>query len=442
MLQRILRRAIVLAGLSLSLYTVSVEARVIEQVLAVIDGEPYTLSNLKEYARTKMNREFPVGDLNAIGPEDKEILEDFIIERLLAAEINQAGIKVAAEDIDRYIDQIKEKNRLNDADLAEALRREGMTLEKYRSSVRSKLEQNELINRQVHNRINITAEDVERYYKLNSKKYSSGERVRLRHILFTLPKDASPESEKEIIQKAHGIRRRALAGEDFGKLAQEYSEGAGSSAGGDIGWVTPGSLLKEIEEPAFHKVAVGELSEPVRTSLGIHVIKVDARDPGRILPFSEVKEKIREELLAKALEERYQKWLKTDLRKKHRVDIKIPGVVFRPEEIKEGTVNSLVASSSTRGRSERSGFLSYLNPFSYIMNETPIEGDDAKGELSGRNIVSVLGVPLFTTDSPDATSDGLLPPSQDADGAAAKSAESRGWFSSVINALNPFSSGQ
>ncbi len=440
MLKLRIQRRLLLIGLFVFFYPVLLSAEVVDQLVAVIDGEPYTLSNFKEYAKTKMSRVFPVGDLNKIGKEDKEVLEEFITEKLLAAEINQAGIKVTDEDVDRYIAQIKEKNRLSDAELREALGREGMTMEKYRASVRSDLEKNEIINRQVRNKVNVTAEDVDRYYQLNSKKYTTGERARLRHILLSLPEGASPERGKEVMRKALELRNRALANEDFAKLAQDYSEGAGAAEGGDVGWVSRGSLLKEIEEIAFNKLSVGEVSQPVHTSLGIHLVKLEMREAGRLLPLSEVREKVKEEIYAKALEERFQRWLKTDLRSKHRVDVKIAGVVFRPEETKEGTVDSLVASAPSKSRNERSSFLSYLNPFSYITSETPIEGEDAKGELSGRNIVSVFGVPLFTKDSTDGASGDLLPPAEGTNGSAKNSDGAPGFFSSMLGALNPFSS--
>ena len=416
-------------------------AKVVEQVVVVIDGEPYTLTSFKEYARTKMGRDFPTGDLNRIEKDDQEVLEQFITEKLLAAEVQLAGVMISEEDIDRYIDRIKERNRLRDEELVEALKREGTTMENYRASIRAEIEKNEIINRQVRKRVNITSEDVERYYRLNPKQFTTQERVRLRHILFSLPEGAPPEREKEVMQRMLGIRSRLTAGGDFAKLAQEYSEGAGAVEGGDIGWISRGSLLKEIEEIAFNKLSVGEISQPLRTSLGIHLIKLEGREAGRLLSLSEVQGNIKEELYAKALDERFQKWLKGDLRKRHRVDVKLPGVVFRPEETKEGTIDSLMASSSRRRQDERSGFLSYLNPLSYFVTETPIEGEEARGRLSGQNVVSIFGVPLFKTDSGEDVSEDL-PSLEDINNPppkAGKSEGSGGFFSSIWKTLNPFS---
>ena len=430
MLKNTFHLAPVLAGLLISFSPASLPAKVIEQVIVAINGDPYTLSDLKGFAKTKLNREFPRGDLNAIEKEDQEVLEQFITEKLLEAEVKRLGIKIGEEDIDNYISQIKQKNQLSDEDLRAVLAREGVTIEKYRASVRGEIEKGEIINRQVRKRVNITDEDVERYYRSNAKRYMTRERVRLRHILLPVPEGASAGREKEILEKAAEIRARATTGEDFAKLAGEYSDGAGASDGGDIGWVFPGSLLKEIEEVAFNKLALGEVSQPLRTTMGVHLIKLDAKEPARPLPLQEVAGKIKEELYAKAMEERFQKWLKGDLRKRHRVDVKIPGIVFRPEEMKEATVESLIASSSRRSSNERSSFWSYLNPFSYIFTETPVEGDE-----SGRRIVSLFGVPLFTTESAeDVPRDPLAPIDE-----KGSSNEESGGFFSVLKALNPFS---
>lgn len=437
MLKRPIYYCLILIGSFFSLHPTPLIAKVVEQVVVVIDKEPYTLSNCREYAKTKMGREFPTGDLNRIGKEDQEVLEQFITEKLLAAEVKLVGIRVGKEEVDLYIGKIKEKTGISDEELSAVLSQEGMTMDKYRASIRAEIEKNEMINLQVRKRVNITPEDVERYYRLNSKRYTTEERVRLRHILFPLPEGALPKREIEVTLMAKEIRDRAMAGEDFAKLARNYSEGAGASEGGEIGWVSRGNLLKEIEEIAFNKLAEGEVSQPLRTSLGIHLIKLEERQAGRLLPLSEVQGKIKEGLYAQALEERFQKWLKTDLRRKHQVDVKLPGVVFRPEETKERTVDSLLASASRRSRKEEPGFLSYLNPLSYIFSETPVEGEDAEGELSGENIVSIFGVPLFTTESDgDLSEDFIIP--EGTNGSDQSSEESPGFFSSMWESLNPF----
>jgi len=404
-------------------------AAVVEQLIVVINGEPYTLSSLNSYAKSKMGRSFPNGSLDQINATDREVLEQFITDKLLESEVREAGISITDADVNQYIDQVKKNNRLSDDDLKTSLAREGQTVDSYKVSVKTEMEKSEIIDRQVKRKVTITDEDVERYYKANPNKYRSDARARIRHILLTLPERAAPDRVQAVMAEGKELYERIKAGEDFATLAKEYSQGAGQADGGDIGWIKRGTLIPGLEEVAFEKLQVGQVSEPFRTSMGVHIVKLEAREAGNVLPLATVAPRIKEELLNKALQERFAKWMKTDLRRKHRVDIKIAGVVFKPEESKEDTMNTLVAGSNPSARrSEERTFLSYFNPFSYIVKQTPVEDIDPKSPIAGRSIVSVFGVPLGTAETPDQAPDVLNPP-------PAKSSDK-----SILDSLNPFSS--
>ncbi|HSC43937.1 MAG TPA: peptidylprolyl isomerase [Candidatus Binatia bacterium] len=404
-------------------------AAVVEQLIVVINGEPYTLSGVNTYAKIKMGRSFPSGSLDQINASDRQVLEQFITDKLLESEVREAGISISDEDVNRYIEQVKKNNRLSDEDLKTALSREGQTLDSYKVSVKAEMEKSEIIDRQVKRKVTITDEDVERYYKANPNKYRSDARARIRHILLTLPERAAPDRVQAVMTQGKELYERIKAGEDFATLAKEYSQGAGQADGGDIGWIKRGTLIPGLEEMAFEKLAVGEVSEPFRTSMGVHIVKLEAREAGSVLPLNTVAPRIKEELLNKALEERFAKWMKTDLRRKHRVDVKIAGVVFKPEDSKENTMNTLVAGSNqSPRRSEDRSFLSYFNPFSYIVKDTPVEDIDPKSPIAGRSIVSVFGVPLGTQETPEDAPDVLNP-------APAKSSDK-----GILDSLNPFSS--
>jgi peptidyl-prolyl cis-trans isomerase SurA len=424
-----LRRAIaILSLLILVALANGAFATVIEQLIAVIDGEPYTLSNINAYSKAKLGRGFPVGSLKEITAQDRQVLEQFITDKLLEAEVREAGIVVSDADVQRYIDQVKKNNRLSEEDLKAALSRENQTLATYKASVKAEIEKSDLIDRQVRRKVTISDEDVERYYKLNAKNFRTGDRANIRHILLSLPENASAERAQAAMTKGQELYRRIAAGEDFAALAREHSQGAGQADGGEIGWVNRGTLIAGIEEVAFQKLAVGQVSEPFRTSMGIHIVKLEARDAGSPVPLATVAPRIKEELMNKALEERFAKWVKTDLRRKHRVDIKVAGVVFKPEDSKEGTVDTLMAKSTRSTRREDRSFFSYFNPLSYMVKETPFEEEgDPNSPLKGKSVVSVLGMPLFTTETVEETPDIFAPPPK----------ESKGGF---LDSLNPFSS--
>jgi hypothetical protein len=167
--------------------------------------------------------------------------------------------------------------------------------------------------------------------------------------------------------------------------------------------------------------------------MGVHIVKLEARETGAVLPLSTVAPRIKEELQSKALEDRFVKWLKTDLRRKHRVDVKIAGVVFKPEDSKESMVDSLAKSTRPKRQPERT-FLSYLNPFSYIVKETPIDEDDPKSPMAGKSIVNVFGVPLFAKDTEEDVPDVLSTPADKSSGGGSSSGQSGGF----LDSLNPF----
>ena len=421
-------------SLSFSLSPHLLLATVIEQVAVVVDGDPYTMTDLKEYARTRNNRILSDEALTPSNKETKAILEQFITEKLIAAEVSRMGIQVGKEDIDSYSENVQKKNRISADQLVTALRREGMDIDQYRAKIRVELEKRILISRQVEKKVNIFPDDVERYYKANKIKYMTKERAHLLHLLIRIFNDATPEQVKAAFSKAQEVHKRALQGEDFSKLAREYSDGAGASEGGDIGWVDRSSLLEEIADAAV-KLTPGGVSQPVRTSLGVHLIKVVEIQPTRITPLSEVEKEIKDYLYTKALEKRFQRWLSTDLRKRHIVDVKIPGFVFRAKEINEGASTSL-ASASLDDESEERSFLSYLNPFTFFSSDdAPVDFQNSDN-IADESVVTLFGTPFFVTNEGDDLDEPLAPFGES--GETGKSEESQGFFSTMWDSISSF----
>jgi parvulin-like peptidyl-prolyl isomerase len=186
--------------------------------------------------------------------------------------------------------------------------------------VASEIERALLVNREIGSRVNVTPEDVERHYKENSSHYAQAEQVRVRHIFLPLSAGGSLEEDKAIMAQAEDIRKRALAGEDFGKLANDYSQGPGAGQGGDLGYFKKGQMAKEIEEVAF-SLKAGEVSQPFRAGSGIHLIKVEEHtQPGQQTLDPETAEQIKRNLYNEALKQRYDRWFQEDLRFRHNIE--------------------------------------------------------------------------------------------------------------------------
>ncbi|SHL47427.1 peptidyl-prolyl cis-trans isomerase D [Desulfatibacillum alkenivorans DSM 16219] len=154
-------------------------------------------------------------------------------------------------------------------------------------------------------KVSIPQEEIELFYDDNLDSYYEDQQVHARHILISLAKDAPEEKVAEALKKAQEIEAKAKAGEDFAELAKEFSDGPTAKTGGDLGFFPRGRMVKPFEDAAF-ALNAGEISDPVRTDFGFHIIKVEEIKEARTKELSEVEESIRSKLAADvALDEAY-----------------------------------------------------------------------------------------------------------------------------------------
>ena len=181
-------------------------AEVIDRIVASVDGEPITLYELNQY-RAKQ-----AAMPNIEQATDNDILQALITEKLVAREIIARGIRVRDEDIDRYIDHIKQSNRLDEDQLKTALSQQGLEYTKYREQIKKEIEKVQLLNREIRGKVNITPEDVDRYYQAHLKDYEQPGGVKLRQITLALSQDAPEEISKAVIERLGAVRQRIEKG--------------------------------------------------------------------------------------------------------------------------------------------------------------------------------------------------------------------------------------
>ncbi len=146
--------------------------------------------------------------------------------------------------------------------------------------------------------------EVQKYYDEHRAEFETPREAHVAHVLIRVAETGGSEAEDRARAKAGDVIRRAKAGEDFGKLAKEFSEDPGTAArGGDVGWIAKGQVVPPFEEAAF-ALKKGEVAPaPVRTQFGFHAIKVlDIREGGR-KPVKEVAPQIRAKLFTDHLSE-------------------------------------------------------------------------------------------------------------------------------------------
>ena len=153
--------------------------------------------------------------------------------------------------------------------------------------------------------ISVDEDSLKSYYDMNLAQFSRPGSRRASHILISVAADASADVVNAAQAQAAGLALRARAGENFEQLAREHSGDTGSAGrGGDLGVIRPGTMALPFEEAVF-ALDQGEVSEPVRTDYGWHVIRLTDLRENETKPFTEVRGEIRSVLAREAAEEQF-----------------------------------------------------------------------------------------------------------------------------------------
>ena len=137
--------------------------------------------------------------------------------------------------------------------------------------------------------------EVRKYYDEHAAEYEKPEQVHARHILFRFAPGATPEDKAKVRQHAEEVLAKVKAGEDFAALAKQYSEDPSAAQGGDLGAFTRGKMVQPFERAAF-SLAPGETSDLVESPFGLHIIKVDSKEPAHTQTLEEVRAQIADKL--------------------------------------------------------------------------------------------------------------------------------------------------
>jgi peptidyl-prolyl cis-trans isomerase SurA len=322
------RRAATAAGvLSFGLALLSagaVQARVVEKIAAVV-GESVVLgSEIEEKAAPLLVDVARLPDPGKRAARAaalrREVLERLIDDELILQQATELKLTVTSEQVDASIEEIKRQNNINDDQLREALRGQGMSMAVYRADLKKQLLRFRVINIAVGARVTISDEDVKAYYERHMKS-GTNVQVRASHIFIAIPDGADAATVAEKQAQAAKLMERATAGEEFAKLARESSDDPATRAeGGDLGYFGKDMLPKAIEEMVF-AMKVGEIRGPVRADRGFHVIKLIDRKVKDPKPLEEVKDDVRGQLRQKEMERQTKSYL-AELRKKTLVDIR------------------------------------------------------------------------------------------------------------------------
>jgi len=274
-------------------------AEVFDRVVASIGDDAITLYDIDSEAGPLL-KEYEK-DEKKLYESRKMILEKLIEKVLLMREARIMGIEVSDSELDTAVNNIKNENKIDHDQLVQALAQEGLTYEKYTDELKGQILRSKVLDRKVRSGINISDEDIRFYYEKNSDIFKSDEEIRVRHILFLVPKGAGNEKLMEIEARAKAVLKVARKGEDFGDLAKKHSEGPSASSGGDLGYFRREDMVKAFSRAAF-ALNVDEVSDLVLSPFGFHIIKMMDRRGGKSVSFDDVKGKIKSILFSEEME--------------------------------------------------------------------------------------------------------------------------------------------
>lgn len=145
----------------------------------------------------------------------------------------------------------------------------------------------------------ITDEELRAAYDARIAQYTEAEKVKARHILIRVPGNASEADVKKAREEIGALEARIRGGEDFVEVAKAHGQDGSAEQGGDLGWFSAEQMVPEFSKAAF-ALKDGEVSAPVRTQFGFHLIRKEGHQAAKVHPFDEVKDTLRADLATEA----------------------------------------------------------------------------------------------------------------------------------------------
>ena len=213
----------------------------------------------------------------------RQVLERMVLNRLQLQLARSSGIRVDDERLNATLLRIAEQNNLTLREFRDTLEREGHEFAKFREEIRDEIMVSEVRRRRVESQVHISQRDIDDYMSTMESQGAEADRhrYRMQHILISVPDGASVEEIAGARARTERLLEEIRGGADFASVAVTHSDGQQALEGGDLGW-RPASDLPTMFGDALLRLEVGEITEPIRSASGFHLVKlIDKRDSER-----------------------------------------------------------------------------------------------------------------------------------------------------------------
>jgi peptidyl-prolyl cis-trans isomerase SurA len=305
---KVMKNAIVVAAL-LALVALPLRAEIIEQIIVKVNGEILTKTELEDrqvQALRQLNRGARV-DLQddaelrqALEKVTPQVIVEAVDEILIAQLGKERNWRLGDTQFNEIVQRIRTENKLEtDESFQAALQQEGMTLDDLRRSLERQMFMQRVQGEAV-GRIQVTEEEARDHYRVHRKEFATPATLSLREILVEAPASTGAgnqpmlnvAAEEEAQASIEALRARVTTGgEDFAKVAAEVSAAPSRANGGLIGPLNL-SDLEESLRARFEVMKPGEVTEPIRTTRGYQIFKLETFEPSSVLPFEQARDEI------------------------------------------------------------------------------------------------------------------------------------------------------
>lgn len=286
-----------------SFYCVAVANQ--DQIIAVVNNEAITQSEFKEFLGLMymdLRTKYDENELNKHEEElSKTALSRLIEDRLILQEAKRQNIEVKDKEVHERFDDIKSRFS-SEAEFQGLLVKQGISPSTLKNQLRDQLFMQAIVDKEIHSQINVSPTEVTVYYRGQSQEFTNPPSRRL-YSIFVKTKDNADE-----------ILGLIKEGKDFSELKEKYNEGP------DIGLVTRGQLLKDLEDLIF-SLQVGETSNIFKARDGFYIFRLIEELPAQTKKLAEVQDDIFTILTEQKAEKRIKEWL-DGLKKKAYIYVK------------------------------------------------------------------------------------------------------------------------
>jgi peptidyl-prolyl cis-trans isomerase SurA len=246
----------------------------LDSIAVVVNNDVITKNELEDKINYYKNQiRMSSGSISDMDSLKKQVLERMIRDKVQLQHAALLGIQIDDISLNRMIDAMAQKNNLSLNQLRTTLEQEGIDFADFRNQTREELIIQELQKRMVADKVNVTPQEVKQLLESNVAQEKSGTEFHLLHILIATPENASPENIQLAQKKAENIYQQLLEGADFKQLAIRESNGSNALNGGDLG-TRKANELPELFLKAIEGLQQGDVSKPVRSASGFHLLKL------------------------------------------------------------------------------------------------------------------------------------------------------------------------